>query len=128
MNRKKEDQNLDRLIRSALQTNAAQEAPSPALNNRLKANLYQKEAILRQNTKIRTIPVWYLPMIINFIIFSMLTVLAFLLIPNRYLAALAAAVCIHIILAGFVLTIAGIRRTDIKTEMSIQIEKRGVQI
>ena len=45
------------------------DVPAPELNQKLKAALYQQEAVLRKQPAAHTLSLWYLPMILNLIIF-----------------------------------------------------------
>lgn len=122
MGNKKKDSELDELIRSSM--NMA-DTPSLELNSKLKATLYQQEAVMRRQASTKAISLWYLPMILNFVTFSLLAVMAFLIIANPYLSKFVAAVCLYIGLAGFFITILGVKRTKLKEEISIIVEKRG---
>lgn len=122
MENKKKDSELDELIRSSM--NMA-DTPSLELNSKLKATLQQQEAVMRRQVPAKAISLWYLPMILNFVTFSLLAVMAFLIIANPYLSKFAAAVCLYIGFAGFFITILGVKRTKLKEEISIIIEKRG---
>ncbi len=102
------------------------DVPAPELNQKLKAALYQQEAVLRKQPAAHTLSLWYLPMILNLIIFSLLALGALILIQNIYLSYFAAGICLYVGVAGIVLTIVGAKRTNIKEDIAIRIEKRGV--
>lgn len=102
------------------------DVPAPELNQKLKATLYQQEAVLRKQPAAHTLSLWYLPMILNLIIFSLLALGALILIQNVYLSYFAAGICLYVGVAGIVLTIVGAKRTNIKEDIAIRIEKRGV--
>ncbi len=102
------------------------DVPAPELNQKLKAALYQQEAVLRKQPAAHTLSLWYLPMILNLIIFSLLALGALILIQNVYLSYFAAGICLYVGVAGIVLTIVGAKRTNIKEDIAIRIEKRGV--
>ena len=102
------------------------DVPAPELNQKLKATLYQQEAVLRKQPAAHTLSLWYLPMILNLIIFSLLALGALILIQNIYLSYFAAGICLYVGVAGIVLTIVGAKRTNIKEDIAIRIEKRGV--
>ena len=102
------------------------DVPAPELNQKLKAALYQQEAVLRKQPAAHTLSLWYLPMILNLIIFSLLALGALILIQNIYLSYFAAGICLYVGVAGIVLTIVGAKRTNIKEDITIHIEKRGV--
>ena len=50
----------------------------------------------------------------------------YITIENIYLSYFTAGICIYAAAAGILLTIAGIKRTNITKEITISIEKRGV--
>lgn len=102
------------------------DVPAPELNNKLKAALYQQEAVLQKQPATRTLSLWFLPMVLNLVIFSLLAVLAFTMIENVYLAYFAAGICLYASIAGILLTIVGVKRANIKEDITIRIEKRGV--
>lgn len=102
------------------------DVPAPELNQKLKAALYQQEAVLRKQPAAHTLSLWYLPMILNLIIFSLLALGALILIQNIYLSYFAAGICFYAGAAGILLTIVGAKRASIKEEITICIEKRGI--
>ena len=114
---------IEELIRSSIKIT---DVPDPKLNNKLKAALYQQEAALRRQPAAHKLSLWYLPMILNLITFTLLALFALITIENIYLSYFTAGICIYAAAAGILLTIAGIKRTNIKEEITIRIEKRGV--
>ena len=102
------------------------DTPDSELNNKLKAALYQQEAVLQKQPATHTLSLWFLPMVLNLVIFSLLAVLAFTMIENVYLAYFAAGICLYASIAGILLTIVGVKRANIKEDITIRIEKRGV--
>ena len=67
----KDDQrntNIDEIIRASMELT---DEPSVELNNKIKAALYQQEAVMRKQPATRTVSLWYLPMILNLITFNM---------------------------------------------------------
>ncbi len=102
------------------------DVPAPELNNKLKAALHQQEAVLRKQPATHKLSLWYLPMILNLITFSLLALLALLVIENLYLSYFAAGICFYVGMAGILLTIVGVKRANIKEDIAIRIEKRGV--
>ena len=104
------------------------DVPTPELNNKLKAALYQQEAVLREQPAAHTLSLWHMPMLLNLATFSLLAVLALTIIENVYLSYFAAGVCFYVGLAGVLITIIGVKRTNIKEDITIRIEKRGVLI
>lgn len=124
MGDKRLDLELEEMIRTCVKT---EDVPNPELNRKLKAALYQREAVLRGHPAVRQVSLWYLPMILNLITFSLLAVLALLVIENKYLSYLAVGSCLYIGVAGILLTIVGVKRANIK-DITICIEKRGALI
>ena len=116
---------MEEVIRASMKMS---DIPAPELNNKLKAALYQQEEILRKQPAARKISLWYLPMVLNLITFSLLAVVALIVIENSYLSCFAAGICLYGGLAGILLTIVGVRRANIKEEITIHIEKRGVMV
>ena len=102
------------------------DVPTPELNNKLKAALYQQEIILQKQPVMHKLSLWYLPMVLNLITFSLLALFALIMIENIYLSYFAAGVCLYIGMAGILLTAAGVKRANIKEDIMICIEKRGV--
>ena len=102
------------------------DVPPPELNHKLKAALYQQEAVLQKQPATHKLSLWYLPMVLNLITFSLLALFALIMIENIYLSYFAAGICFYIGIAGILLTIAGVKRANIKKEITIRIEKRGV--
>lgn len=114
---------IEEMIRACVKTT---EAPAAELNNKLKAALYQQEAALRRQPATHTLSLWYLPMILNLVTFCLLAVFAFTIIENACLSYLAAGFCLYAGMAGILITIIGVKRTNIKEDITIRIEKRGV--
>lgn len=102
------------------------DVPDPKLNQKLKAALYQQEAVLQKQPATHKVSLWYLPMILNLITFSLLAVCALGAIENIYLSYMAAGVCLYVGVAGILLTFVGVKRANIKEELAVRIEKRGV--
>ena len=91
------DVEIEKLIRASLKMT---DVPSPELNRKLKAALYQQEAVLQKQPVVHKLSLWYLPMVFNLIF--------------------------YIGLLGVLLTVVGLKRADIKEEITIRVEKRGV--
>lgn len=113
---------IDEIIRASMKL---ADEPAPELNNKLKATLYQKETAMRKQTATHSFSLWYLPMILNLVAFIMLAVVALIVISNTYLSYFIAGICFYIGLAGVLLTIVGVKRTNMKEEIIIRVEKRG---
>lgn len=65
-------------------------------------------------------------MILNLITFIMLAGVALIVISNTYLSYFVACICFYIGMAGVLLTIVGVKRTNMKEDITIRVEKRGV--
>lgn len=125
MENKNYDTRLNELIHASMEL---EDIPSAELNNRLKASLYQQEAALRQVTPAHSISLWFVPMILNFITFSLFAVFAVLVIPNPYIAKLVAGICVYINIAGIFITFVGVKRGNMKETMVIHVQKRGALV
>ena len=111
---------LDALLRAALAETAA---PDPELDRRLKTALYQREAALCRRPATRALPLWYLPMAVNLAFALLLAAAALLLIPSAGLALTAAGACLYLGLAGVLLTLLGLKRTRMKEDLTLRMEK-----
>ncbi len=117
------DTEIDEIIRASMKLT---DELAPELNDELKAALYRQENALRKQPATSTLSLWYLPMILNLITFIMLAAVALMVIGNVYLSYFAAGICFYIGLAGVLLTVVGVRRANLKEDITIRIEKRGV--
>lgn len=113
----------DDIIRNSMRL---ADEPAPELNQKLKAALYQQEVLMQKQPAVRVLSFWYLPMILNLAMFIMLAVAALMAISNVYLSYFTAGICLYIGLSGVLLTVVGIRRANLKEDMAVQVEKRGV--
>lgn len=114
---------IEEVIRASMEMT---EVPDLELNNKLKAALYQQEAALQKQPATHKLSLWYLPMVFNLITFLLLAVLALIMIENSYLSYFVAGICFYVGIAGILLTIVGVKRANIKEDITIRIEKRGV--
>ena len=114
---------IEEVIRASMKIT---DVPATELNNQLKAALYQQEAALRKQPATHKLSLWYLPMVFNLITFLLLAVLALIMIENSYLSYFVAGICFYVGVAGILLTIVGVNRANIKEDIIIRIEKRGV--
>ncbi len=119
------NEEMEEAIRASMKIT---DVPTPELNKKLKVALYQQEAVLRKQPAIHSLSLWYLPMVLNIITFSLLAVFAWIMIDNIYLSYFAAGICFYVGVAGIVLTIVGVKRTNIREEITIRVEKRGVLV
>ena len=113
---------IDEIIRASMKL---ADEPDPELNSKLKATLYQKEAVMRKQPITHSFSLWYLPMILNLTTFTMLTIVALMVINNTYLSYFIAGICSYMGLAGVLLTIVGVKRTNMREDITIRVEKRG---
>lgn len=116
------DTEIDRIIREAIELT---DKPGADLDGKIKAALYEKERLMRKEPAARVLSVWYLPMILNLVTFLMLAIASFMMISNTYLSYFATGICLYIGLAGILLTAVGVKRTNMKENITICIEKRG---
>ncbi len=114
---------IEEVIRASMEMT---EVPDLELNNKLKAALYQQEAALRKQPATHKLSLWYLPMVFNLITFLLLALFALIMIENSYLSYFVAGICFYVGIAGILLTIVGVKRANIKEDITIRIEKRGV--
>lgn len=119
------DAELEEVIRTSMKMT---DVPPPELNQKLKRTLYQQEASLQRQPAAHRISLWYLPMTLNLLTFSLLAFLALITIESSYLSYPIAGICFYIGLAGILLTIAGVKRTDLKEDIAIHIKKRGALV
>lgn len=119
------NEEMEEAIRASMKIT---DVPTPELNKKLKVALYQQEAVLRKQPATHRLSLWYLPMVLNMITFSLLAVFARIMIDNIYLSYFAAGICFYVGVAGIVLTIVGVKRTNIREEITIRVEKRGVLV
>lgn len=117
---------LDTLIKQSLEI---KETPSQKLNLQLKKELYKQKQVKKniKETTERTVSFWFLPMILNFILFSLAAAFFFATVSNPCLLTFFILICIHASMAGILLTIIGLKRTPLKQEMSIRFKKRGIK-
>lgn len=116
---------IEEIIRASVKVT---DTPTTEQNNKLKAALYQQEALLQKRPAAHTLSLWFLPMVLNLVIFSLMTVLALAMIENIYLSYFAAGICFYVSMAGILLTIVGVKRANIKKDITIRIEKRGLLV
>ena len=116
---------LEEIIRTSMKMT---DVPAPELNDKLKVALYQQEVALQKQPDTHKLSLWYLPMVFNLITFSLLAFLALIMIENIYLSYFAAGISFYVGVAGILLTIVGVKRANIKEDITIRIEKRGVWI
>ena len=119
------NEEMEEAIRASMKIT---DVPTPELNKKLKVALYQQETVLRKQPAAHKLSLWYLPMVLNIITFSLLAVFAWIMIDNIYLSYFAAGICFYVGVAGIVLTIVGVKRTNIREEITIRVEKRGVLV
>lgn len=117
------NKNIDEIIKESMKI---EDKPTVALNNKLKARIYQQEAVIRTQQQTRKLSLWYLPMLVNVVIFLLLAVVSVMTIQKIYLSYFVAGVCVYIGIAGVFLTIVGVKRTNMKENLTIYIKKRGV--
>ena len=122
MNKNHFDQDLDQLIRQSIKLT---EQPSQELNHTVKAALYRQEAAAKTKSDTQTVSLWFLPMVLNLITFLLLAAAALISIHNMYLSYFTAGICWYAGFAGILLTAVGLKRTNLKENMTIRIQKGG---
>ena len=121
----REPQFNDRLGEEIKNAMASSEKPDDNLNKILMRQVREKEAYLKSAAGARTISLWFLPMLLNGLLFGLLAFLGYFLIPNMLLAKLVMSACIYMVLAGVALTAAGMWFSDLKEKMVLVLEKGG---
>ena len=71
------DIEMEEAIRASMKMT---DIPAPELDKKLKVALYQKEAILQKQHAVHKVSLWYLPMVLNLLTFSLLALLALFMI------------------------------------------------
>lgn len=120
------EKNYDKLDEIIHEYMKIEDTPSIGLNNCLKAELYKQEAQSKKESSIKNIPLWYAPMVFNAIIFSLFAVFSLLAISNSFLSMFVAVICVYIAITGAVITLVGIKRTNLKEELTVHVKKRGI--
>lgn len=122
MDNKSHNDSLDNLIRASMEIT---DTPSAELNSRLKNNIYRREALMKQQVPTRPLSLWYVPMLLNFFTFLLLAALSLYGISNPYLSILAALLCGYGAIAGVIITAVGVKRANMKENITIHIKKKG---
>ena len=112
---------LEEIIRTSMKMT---DVPAPELNDKLKVALYQQEVALQKQPETHKLSL--LPMVLNLITCSLLGLVALIMIENIYLSYFAAGICFYVGLVGVLLTIVGVKRANLKEEITVHIQKRGV--
>lgn len=119
------DMEIEKVIRASLKMT---DVPTPELNRKLKAALRRQEAVLQKQPAMRKLSLWYVPMALNLLTFSMLAFSARIIIENIYLSYFVAGICLYVGVAGILLTLVGLKRANIKEKLTVRIVKRGVLV
>lgn len=123
MENEKHNRALDELIRESMEI---LDMPSPELNARLKMDIYRRENSLQQEKNIRSISFWYVPMVLSFFTFALLAATSLIMISNPYLSIFLAFMCGYMAIAIMLITMIGVKRTDIKNDMKLRIRKEEI--
>lgn len=118
------DDPLGQGIKNAM---ASYETPEENLNKILMRQIREKEAYLKESSGARTISLWYLPMLLNGLLFGILAFLGYYLIPSVLLAKLVMSICIYMAIAGVALTAAGMWFSDLKKRWFWYLKKEGTR-
>lgn len=132
MNKMDSHYNLDSKIAAVLHSDAK---PSSSLNNSLKHTIREVESkrevtyntkpitpgnALQQNYEnYRKMSLWYVPMLLNFIFFVLLAILAQIMIPIALISKIVLGSCIYFAFMGIILTIWGLRHSNLKYELVV---------
>lgn len=112
---------FDAALQQALQSG---DEPQAQLNALVTARLYQRQRQLQAQPKRRRISLWWLPMTANFIVCGVPAVLFSL--PIMPLAAhLAAAAFGWLAIGGIVMTVVGLKCSDLKEQLTLELPAKG---
>lgn len=115
------DREFDGALCAALQGN---EAPAPELDAVLKAKLYQRQEQLEGEGRQRRVRLWWLPMVANLIVCGVPA--AIFALPIMPLAAHLAAFALGwLALGGVVLTVVGLKCSDLKEQLTLTLPAKG---
>lgn len=115
------DKHLDKIeaqIKDSLKT---EEVPGEELNRLLNMQLLQKETSMNAEKKRNKRFLWYLPMLLNTLVFGVLGVMFSLLVQNNLAEKILLSICIYLIIAGITLTAAGIRYGNFKKVFTVEL-------
>lgn len=101
---------LDELMKEALVVEAV---PSTELNDQLKSKLYEKETELMR-MKSKQIRLWYIPMVMNALLFLILNMMARVFMSNAIFIQVFNIICVYQIAMGVVLTLVGLKFCSLK--------------
>lgn len=116
-----QEKQFDQQLKAALNTS---EAPAPEVNAILKARLYQREKQLQLQSDRRSVSLWWLPMVANLIVCGV-PAIVFALPTMPLVAHLAAFALGWLALGGVVLTLVGLKCSNLKEQLRIDLPSRG---
>ena len=67
-------------------------------------------------------------MILNFISFTLFAIFALLVISSPYIAKLIAGICLYMGTVGILITLLGVKRANLKENITVHIQKRGALV
>ena len=115
------DKKFDVALNAALLNS---ETPPPELDAVLKAKLYQRQEQLQGEGAQRKVHLWWLPMVANLIVCGVPA--AIFALPVMPLAAHLAAFALGwLAVGGVVLTLVGLKCSDLKEQLTLVLPARG---
>lgn len=105
---------LDQLIKDSLIT---YENPSVSLNSKLKIKLY--------DARHSRVSLWYVPMLLNFLVFILLNMMAQLLVQQIIILKAFHIMSVYLISSGIILTLIGVKYANLKD--SLTLERKGLK-
>lgn len=114
---------LDAALLQALHEPQAGGSPAPELDAQLKARLWQRQEELDRQPDTRAVSLWWLPMVANFIVCGVPAVIFSLPIMPLW-AHLAALALAWMAVGGVVLTLIGLKMSNLKESTTILLPKK----
>lgn len=114
-----QDKELDRLLKNSL--TQTEEAAPPELDALLKAKLYQREAVPGTPRRVR---LWWLPMVANLLVCGVPAII-FALPIMPFAAHLAAFALAWLAVGGVVLTLVGLKFSNLKEQLVVYLPTRA---
>ena len=65
---------------------------------------------------------------LNFISFTLFAIFALLVISSPYIAKLIAGICLYMGTVGILITLLGVKRANLKENITVHIQKRGALV
>lgn len=113
--------NSDMLDRDLKEAMKIEEKPSVQLNNILKAEIQHKEQYLMNEQRGKKISVWYLPMLLSSILFLLIGILVYILIPHRFIVVLVCLGCFAGAVSGIVFTLLACKFFNLREIFVVEV-------